>query len=179
MRTMLRTLLLSLLFGAVLIPMEAEAKRDSTSMARKAERQRQKEERRRQEEIEQRAKPRFEGGDIERFERWVLANLRHDFGMLPPDVPHVRVEVPFYVEDDGRTTLTDEDFASKQLYPRLVQEIERVILFSPEWEPGHGPLGNPIRSRQELSITIKNHHYTAPASAPRPRPVRPAGRLRR
>lgn len=174
---MLRYLVLLLLFLAVLPPMEAEAKHDSTSMTRKAERQRQKEERCRQDEVEQRAKPRFEGGDMERFERWVLANLRHDFGMLPPDVPHVRVEEPFYVEVDGRTSLTDEEFASKQLYPRLVQEIERVILFSPEWVPGNGPLGNPIRSRQELSITIKNHHYTAPA--PRPRPMRPAGRVRR
>ncbi len=152
----------------------AEAKNDSLKMAQKAERQREREERRRLADIERMAQPRFKGGDIDKFEAWVVANLRHDFGSLPPNVPHVTVDVPFYVEADGKTTLCDEDTPSKHHYPRIVSEIERVILFSPDWEPGHDPFGNPLRSRQEVSITLKNPAFMAPATPPVPvrRPIR-------
>lgn len=157
---------------AAVVP--AEAKNDSLKMAKKAEKKHEREERERIHEIERLAQPHFKGGDIDKFETWVVANLKFDFGTLPPDTPHVRVEVPFYVEADGSTSLCDEETSSKQLYPHLVFEIERVILFSPEWEPGHDLLGNPIRSRQLLALTLQNHSYIGPPVAPHapaPRPV--------
>lgn len=152
----------------------ASAKSDSLKMAKKAQKEQQKAERRRQHEIKRPAQPHFKGGDIDKFEAWVEANLKFDFGSLPRDTPHIYVEVPFYVEADGSTSLSDEDTPSKKLHPRLVFEIERVIQFSPDWEPGHDLFGNPVRSRQVLSLTLYNHHSTAPAA-----PARPARRIRR
>lgn len=152
--------------------MGAEAKGSKEEKAaRKAEKERLKEERRIEAERERIATPHFKGGDIDKFESWVRANLRLDYGMLPPDVPHIRVDVPFYVEADGSVTLSKEETPSRKLHPRLVSEIERVILFSPEWDPAHDPdTGLPVRARQELSLTIKNQHYMgAPRPAPRPR----------
>ena len=149
----------------------AEAKNDSLKMAKKAEKQREREERERLHEIERMAQPHFKGGDIDKFVAWVVANLKFDFGTLPRDTPHVRVEVPFYVEADGSTSLSDEECPSERLYPHLVFEIKRVIQFSPEWEPGHDPLGNPIRTRQVLAITLQNHNYIG-APQPAPRPIR-------
>lgn len=151
----------------------ASAKNDSLKMAKKAQKEQQKKERERQHELERLAQPHFKGGDIDKFEAWVEANLKFDFGSLPRDTPHIYVEVPFYVEADGSTSLCDEDTPSKKLYPRLVFEIERVILFSPEWEPGHDLLGNPVRSRQVLNLTLY-HHNNTPAA-----PVRPIRRGRR
>lgn len=169
---MMRHLLIILSALLLLVAVEpAEAKHDSLKMARKAEKKREKEERKRLAEIERMAQPHFKGGDIDKFEAWVVANLKFDFGTLPRDTPHVRVEVPFYVEADGSTSLSDEESPSEKLYPRLVFEIKRVIQFSPEWEPGHDLLGNPIRSRQVLAITLQTHNYIQP-SAPAPRPVR-------
>lgn len=160
-----------LILSALLFLVAAEplaAKNDSLKMARKAEKQREKEERKKLAEIERMAQPHFKGGDIDKFEAWVVANLKYDFGSLPRDTPHVRVEVPFYVEADGSTSLSDEEIPSERLYPRLVFEIKRVIQFSPEWEPGHDPLGNPIRTRQVLAITLQNHNYSGAPVAPRP-----------
>lgn len=160
-----------LILSALLFLVAAEplaAKNDSLKMARKAEKQREKEERKKLAEIERMAQPHFKGGDIDKFEAWVVANLKYDFGSLPRDTPHVRVEVPFYVEADGSTSLSDEEIPSERLYPRLVFEIKRVIQFSPEWEPGHDPLGNPIRTRQVLAITLQNHNYIGAPVAPRP-----------
>jgi len=160
-----------MILSALLFLVAAEplaAKNDSLKMARKAEKQREKEERKKLAEIERMAQPHFKGGDIDKFEAWVVANLKYDFGSLPRDTPHVRVEVPFYVEADGSTSLSDEEIPSERLYPRLVFEIKRVIQFSPEWEPGHDPLGNPIRTRQVLAITLQNHNYIGAPVAPRP-----------
>lgn len=149
----------------------AEAKKDSAAMARKAQKKVEKEERKRQAELERMATPHFQGGDIDTFERWIVANLRKDFGPLPPDAPFIVVEVPFYVEADGSTTLVDEEIPDSRLYPRVVQEIERVILFSPEWDPGVDPFGNPLRSRQTASITLKPDHTSGvPVVHPTPRP---------
>ncbi len=167
-------ILLATLF-ALLCVGEVEAKNDSLKMAQRAEREREKEERRRLAEIERMAQPRFKGGDIDKFEAWIVANLRFDYGLLPPGTPHVTIEVPFYVEADGKTTLSDEDTPAKHHYPRIVSEIERVILFSPDWEPGHDPFGNPLRSHQKVSIMLKNPAYTAPAF-PSPRVRRPIRR---
>ena len=166
-----------LLLVALFAPQQIEAKRDSLSMARKAERKRQKEERRQQEELEELAQPHFKGGNIDKFERWVLENLHYDYG----------IDVPFFVEADGSTSLTYENYASKNVHPRLAQEVERVILFSPEWDPAHGPLGNPIQSRQVLTLTLKNRMHTDPSLAnspshvpPRPKPTpRPRRPVRR
>lgn len=169
---MKRLMLILSTLAMLLAAVPAEAGNDSLKMARKAEKQREKEERRKQAEIERLAQPHFKGGDIDKFEVWVVANLKFDFGTLPPDTPHVRVEVPFYVEADGSTSLSDEEIPSEKLYPRLVFEIKRVIQFSPEWEPGHDLLGNPVRSRQVLAITLQNHHYIGVTTAPAPRPMR-------
>ena len=176
-----------LLLVVLFAPQQIEAKRDSLSMARKAERKRQKEERRQQEELEELAQPHFKGGNIDKFERWVLENLHYDYGMFPPNAPHVTLDVPFFVEADGSTSLTYENYASKNVHPRLAQEVERVILFSPEWDPAHGPLGNPIQSRQVLTLTLKNRMHTDPSLAnspshvpPRPKPIpRPRRPVRR
>lgn len=157
----LRFFLLIMLLALVAEP-SAEAKNDSLKMAKKEAKRREKEERRRQAEIERLAQPTFKGGDIDKFEAWVVANLRQDFIAIPAGTPHITVEVPFYVEADGRTTLSDEDTLSKRQYPRIVQEIERVILFSTDWEPGHDALGNPIRSRQVATITLKNRNHDIP-----------------
>lgn len=140
-------------------------------MARKAQKKIEKEERERQAEIERAATPHFQGGDIDTFERWVIANLRRDFGPLPPNAPFLVIEVPFYVEADGSTSLSDEDTSDKRLHPRIVMEIERVILFSPTWDPGHDLFGNPIRTRQQLSLSFKHDH-----SSPKPIVVKPAPR---
>ena len=178
----LRSILL-LLLACLLFTPEVSAKKDSVAMAekaaKKAAKKAEKEERELQAEIKRRATPHFQGGDIDTFERWVVANLRHDFGPLPPGTPLIVVDVPFYVEADGSTTLIDEDTPSKAQYPRVVREIERVILFSPDWEPGEDMLGNPIRSRQELSLTLKHDHSTPTPVVvkPTPRP-RPKGRVR-
>lgn len=167
-----------LLFALLLLTTwPAEAKRDSVALARKAERQQKKEEYRREAELQRLAEPHFKGGDIDRFEAWVVSNLRLDYGAFPPGVPHIQLEVPFWVEADGTVSLSDEEYSSKNLYPRLVQEVERVILFSPEWEPGHDPLGNPIRTHQLLRMTLNSASYDPlPAARPAPRPMR---RLRR
>ena len=174
--------LLCILIALVFFSQPAEAKKDSAAMARKAQKELEKEakkqakeEQKRLEELERLATPHFEGGDIDKFEHWIVANLRRDFGPLPPDAPHIVVDVPFYVEADGRTTLTDEDTTDKRLHPRLVQEIERVILFSPTWEPGHDGFGNPIRSRQVASLTFKHDHSLPDPLVihPTPRPVPP------
>ena len=136
-----------------------------------------KEERKRMAELERLATPHFEGGDIDTFERWIVANLRRDFGPLPPNTPYVKVDVPFYVEADGSTSLSDEDTTDEHLYPRLVHEIERVILFSPKWTPGKDAFGNPIRSRQVASLTFKHDPSQIDPWEihPTPRPgVRPA-----
>ncbi len=168
--------LLLLVVMAMALP--AEAKNDSTKMARKAERQLEREERERQAEIERMAQPRFKGGDIDKFERWVVANLRYDYGELPRSTPHVRIDVPFLVNADGTTSLVEGENPSEQLYPRLVHEIERVILFSPDWEPGHTPQGEPIPSLQTCSITLKNNDYIGmPTAGPKPR-TRPVRRRR-
>ncbi|MEE1099073.1 MAG: hypothetical protein UHY58_04050 [Alistipes sp.] len=155
-----------------------EAKSDSLKMAQKAEKKRLKEERKRQAEIERMAQPTFKGGDIDKFEAWILANLRKDFAAIPAGTPHVTVEVPFYVEADGSTTLSDEDTPSKRQYPRIVSEIERVILFATDWEPGHDAFGNPIRSRQVATITLKNRNHDIPEKPVVVRPRRPAPRRR-
>lgn len=158
---------------SLFVALPTEAKNDSLKMAKKAQRQQEKQERERLAEIERMAQPRFKGGDIDKFEAWVVANLRFDYGLLPPGTPHVTIEVPFYVESDGKTSLSDEDTPSKHHYPRIVSEIERVILFSPDWEPGHDPFGRPLRSHQKVSITLKNPAYTAPVVPAGPRrPIR-------
>ncbi len=152
------------------------AKSDSAKIARKAEKEQQRAERRAEAEREYLAEPHFKGGDIEKFEKWVQANLKFDYGSLPRDTPHIRVDVPFWVEADGSTSLMEGDTPSKRLHPQLVEAIERVIPFSPEWEPAHDQMGNPIRSSQTLSLTINNHSYIAPITArpvgPRPMPRR-------
>lgn len=167
----MKRLFLLLLFCSLSV-WTAAAKKDSASMARKAQKKIEKEERKRQAEVERMATPHFQGGDIDTFERWIVANLRKDFGPLPPNAPFIVVEVPFYVEADGKTSLVDEEIPDSRLYPRVVQEIERVILFSPDWEPGVDPFGNPIRSRQTVSITLKPDH-TGGVSAIHPTPRKP------
>ena len=138
------------------IKQQEKAQKKEAKAQEKAQKKQEKEERKRMAELERLATPHFEGGDIDTFERWIVANLRRGFGPLPPNTPYVKVDVPFYVEADGSTSLSDEDTTDEHLYPRLVHEIERVILFSPKWTPGKDAFGNPIRSRQVASLTFKH-----------------------
>lgn len=189
---MKQSMMLCLMMALFLAAPEAMAKKDSAKMAekvaKKESKKAEKEARELEAEAKRRATPHFQGGDMDTFERWVIANLRRDFGPLPPGTPVIVVDVPFYVETDGSTSLIDEDTPSKTQHPRIVREIERVILFSPDWDPGEDMLGNPVRSRQELSLTLKHSHSAPqptihptprpkPKPAPKPRP-RPTGRRR-
>ncbi|MBR5464902.1 MAG: hypothetical protein IKU77_03805 [Alistipes sp.] len=158
------------------VVMDRKAEKEQAKEAKRQEKEakkQEKEEQKRLAELERLATPHFQGGDIDTFEQWIVANLRRDFGPLPPNTPYVKVEVPFYVEADGSTSLPDEDTTDEHLYPRLVQEIERVILFSPKWDPGQDAFGHPVRSRQVASLTFKHDPSQADPWVihPTPRPV--------
>ena len=76
--------------------------------------------------------PRFNNGNITRFELWVYSNLRYPKKAISESISG-EVIVRFYIDSLG---WLDKASIIKGFYPDLNQEVLRVIESSPRWSPG-------------------------------------------
>lgn len=75
--------------------------------------------------------PRFQGGDLNTFHRWVVSNVNYPAKCREEGIGG-RVVVEFIVEKDGTVTYSDTIRSPHSL---LEQEVMRIIEMSPEWTP--------------------------------------------
>ena len=76
--------------------------------------------------------PKFQGGDINKFRKWVASQLRYPEDAAEKGISG-RVVVSFIVETDGSLSNITVVRGS---YPSLNAEALRVVKSSPKWEPG-------------------------------------------
>lgn len=107
--------------------------------------------------------PRFQGGDLTGFRRWVQARI-----VRPETVPEAggRVIVTFLIDTLGRLT---EVKVIRSPDRKLAREAVRVLRLSPLWEPGRqGFRKVPVRFTMPVD-------FDPLPPAPAPRPVRRSG----
>ena len=76
--------------------------------------------------------PKFKGGDINTFRKWVQQNLEYPQVARENNISG-RVFVSFVVNKDGEVTNVD---VKRGVAPSLDEEAKRVVRSSPEWTPG-------------------------------------------
>ena len=77
-------------------------------------------------------KPSFDGGDSNKFIKWVNSQLQYPESLKDSDVTG-RVVVKFIITEDGKVT---EATVVRGLHEDLDKEALRVVSMSPDWTPG-------------------------------------------
>lgn len=94
--------------------------------------------------------PRFMGGGIEEFRRWLTANLRYPENFKRH--AEMDVSVSFVVERDGRLgkikvmNIPDVEY---------LREVMAVLDRCPAWEPGLDSLGRPLRVKYTVPVKFR------------------------
>lgn len=77
-------------------------------------------------------KPSFDGGDSNKFIKWVNSQLQYPESLKDSDVTG-RVVLKFIITEDGKVT---EATVVRGLHEDLDKEALRVVSMSPDWTPG-------------------------------------------
>lgn len=94
--------------------------------------------------------PRFMGGGIEEFRRWLSSNLRYPENFKRH--AEMDVVVNFVVDRDGRLARTEVRNAPDVEYLR---EVLAVLDLCPTWEPGLDSLGRPLRVKYTVPVKFR------------------------
>lgn len=77
----------------------------------------------------------FMGGNIETFQRWVAENLRYPEELKNQKVDQVKIVVKFTIGKHGYIVPSSIEFLQGSVKV-FNDEVRRVLLSSPRWEPG-------------------------------------------
>ena len=77
-------------------------------------------------------KPSFDGGDGNKFIKWVNSQLQYPETLKDSDITG-RVVVKFIISEEGKVT---DVTVAKGVHEELDQEALRVVSMSPDWTPG-------------------------------------------
>lgn len=96
--------------------------------------------------------PRFQGGDINKFQEHLAKNLRYPESAAEKGIQG-KVFVSFIIEADGSVTNAK---VVKGIDPLLDEEALRVVKTSPKWEPGK-QRGKPVRVHFTFPVSFVLH----------------------
>lgn len=94
--------------------------------------------------------PTFKGGNIMKFREWVMSQIKYPEEAAKQDIQG-QVVIAFYVEEDGSV---EETQIIRSPNTSLSNEVERVVMNSPQWEPGKND-GKPVRIKYTLPVVFK------------------------
>lgn len=105
--------------------------------------------------------PQFQGGGLDRFRKWIMANLEYPEEALVEEVEE-SIVMTFIIEKDG---MLSDIVVEQGRNLALIREVGRVLSLSPEWEPGRLENGEPVRVRYTLPLIFRLDR-TRPAGQP-------------
>lgn len=97
----------------------------------------------------------FMGGNIETFQKWVAENLRYPEEMKNQKASEVRIVVKFTIGKHGYIVPSSIEFLRGSV-KALNDEVRRVLLSSPRWEPGKQK-GEPVAVSYMLPVIFIWH----------------------
>lgn len=97
----------------------------------------------------------FMGGNIETFQKWVAENLRYPEEMKNQKANEVRIVVKFTIGKHGYIVPSSIEFLRGSV-KALNDEVRRVLLSSPRWEPGKQK-GEPVAVSYMLPVIFIWH----------------------
>ena len=97
----------------------------------------------------------FMGGNIETFQRWVAENLRYPEEMKNQKASEVRIVVKFTIGKHGYIVPSSIEFLQGSV-KAFNDEVRRVLLSSPRWEPGKQK-GEPVAVSYMLPVIFIWH----------------------
>lgn len=97
----------------------------------------------------------FMGGNIETFQRWVAENLRYPEEMKNQKASEVRIVVKFTIGKHGYIVPSSIEFLRGSA-KAFNDEVRRVLLSSPRWEPGKQK-GEPVAVSYMLPVIFIWH----------------------
>ena len=92
----------------------------------------------------------FMGGNIETFQKWVAENLRYPEEMKNQKASQVKIVVKFTIGKHGYIVPSSIEFLQGSV-KALTDEVRRVLLSSPRWEPGKQK-GEPVAVSYMLPV---------------------------
>lgn len=97
----------------------------------------------------------FMGGNIETFQKWVAENLRYPEEMKNQKASEVRIVVKFTIGKHGYIVPSSIEFLRGSA-KAFNDEVRRVLLSSPRWEPGKQK-GEPVAVSYMLPVIFIWH----------------------
>lgn len=94
--------------------------------------------------------PKFRGGDLSQFRQWVMQNVVFPQSLLEARIEGV-VVVSFVIDCDGILGLVR---ILQSPHPELSEEVVRVLVRSPKWEPGSQD-GKVVRVKYTLPVDFR------------------------
>ena len=92
----------------------------------------------------------FMGGNIVTFQKWVAENLRYPEEMKNQKASQVKIVVKFTIGKHGYIVPSSIDFLESSV-KAFTDEVRRVLLSSPRWEPGKQK-GEPVAVSYVLPV---------------------------
>ncbi len=97
-------------------------------------------------------KPKFMGGDVQKFSDWVQERLVYDKESAEKDGQVKRVTLQFTVNEEG---YLENIKVLRGVSPELDAEAVRVVSMSPQWEPSHDLQGDGLRLTYTFPVIFK------------------------